>query len=173
MKIIKEKNFILRPYKKSDKVSLIKNINDKEIKKFTCRIPFPYGNKEAIEWIDRCNKEYNKKIPKEINFAIDIRKNVVGGIGLRDIKNNQAEIGYWLGKNYRSKGIITKAIDLIASFGFNELRLKKIIAYVIPENKASINVLEKSKFKKEGIVSGNEIKICKSEKIIVYSKCKA
>lgn len=45
--IIKSKKFILRPYKKWDEKSLQKNINDKDIYRYTLRIPYPYTMKDA------------------------------------------------------------------------------------------------------------------------------
>jgi len=40
-------------------------------------------------------------------------------------------------------GIATEAADAILTFGFDQLKIKKIIAIVMKENKASIRVMEK------------------------------
>ena len=96
--IIKSKNFILRPYRKGDEKSFIKHIDDKVIYRYTLSIPYPYKTKDAKKWIVHCKNLANKKIKTEINFAIDIDGEVVGGIGLSKIKKHKAEIGYWIGK---------------------------------------------------------------------------
>jgi len=62
-----------------------------------------------------------------------------------------AEIGYWIGEPYWSKGIATKAVRLITKYGFNKLELVRIYTGVFDYNKASQRVLEKAGFKLECI----------------------
>lgn len=147
------KKFILRPYKKEDEVSLARNINDRTIYRNTLMIPYPYTLKDAKEWIEKNLKENKKKQPAEINFAIDINNEVVGGIGFRAIiKNHQAEIGYWLTRKYWNKGIMTLAIQKATKFGFEKIKFRRIYALVFPFNKASMRILEKNGYKLEGIL---------------------
>src|SRR3989338_4215183 len=97
--IIRTKRFILRPYRKGDEESLQKNINDKEVYKYTLRIPYPYKLKDAKWWINYNFRLEKKKNPNEINFAVVINGKVVGGIGLMNKESNhKAEIGYWIGR---------------------------------------------------------------------------
>jgi len=165
-KTIKSKNFTLRPYKKGDEESLIKNINDKDIYKYTVRIPYPYTSKHAKQWI------YHPKNKADINFAIDIRRRVVGGIGLRNITKYKAEIGYWLGKKYWNKGIMTKALKLVTNYGFNKLKLKRIYCQVFSKNKASSRILEKIGYKREGFMRKYHLKDGKLLDSISYAKIK-
>lgn len=171
-KIIKTKDFTLRPFRKGDVKSLQKNINHKEIYRYTLRIPYPYTINDAKGWIALNLKLSKKKKKEEINFAIDINNEVAGGIGLRDIKAHKAEIGYWLGKKYWNKGIMTKAVRLITDYAFKELRLCRVYAAIAPQNKASARVLIKSGYEIEGLLRKNEIKdgeICDS---VMYAKIK-
>ena len=152
MTVIKTKEFILRPYKKGDELSLRENINDKIIARNTQRVPFPYTPKDAKEWISINLKERKKENPTKINFAIDINGEVIGSIGLHDIQGHKAELGYWLAKKHRGKGIITLALKKITEFGFNKLKFRRISANVYPWNKASMRVLEKAGYKFEGVL---------------------
>ncbi|MBW2976706.1 GNAT family N-acetyltransferase [Candidatus Woesearchaeota archaeon] len=170
-KTIKSKNFILRPYKKGDEYSLIKNINDKDVSKYTHRIPYPYKLKDAKQWIARCKNLAKKKNKTEINFAIDI-EGVIGGISLMGIQPHKAEIGCWLGKKYWRKGIATEAVEIITHFGFKQLKLKRIYAYVYPKNKSSVRVLEKNKYKREGLMRKYQLKDGKLLDTILYAKIK-
>jgi RimJ/RimL family protein N-acetyltransferase len=150
MPIIKSKNFILRPFRRGDEASLIKHINDKFIAKNTLHIPYPYTLKDAKKWINH-NLELSKKRNKqEINFAIEVNGEVVGGIGLGYIDNCSAEIGYWLGRRYWGQGIMTEAVKLVTKYAFEKLGLKRVYAYVFWGNKQSVRVLEKNGFKLEG-----------------------
>ena len=170
--IIKSKGFILRPIKRSDKESLIKNINNKDIYKYTLRIPFPYTSNDWDKWIKHCFNVKRKKKPKEINFVIDINGEVVGGIGLMNIEKHKAEIGYWLGKKYWGKGIMTEAVKVITNFGFNKLKLKRLYAPIFPKNKASRRVLEKNNYKLEGMARNYHLKKGKLIDALIYSKVK-
>ncbi len=152
MPIIKSKNFILRPFKKSDAKSLTENINNKKIYRNTARIPYPYTLKHANKWLEKTIKENRKKKPAKINFAIDINGEVIGSINFNKIEGHRAELNYWLAEKYWNRGIMTKAIKLMTVFGFNRKGLKRIYARVYSFNKASHRVLEKSGYKLEGIL---------------------
>ena len=69
----------------------------------------------------------------------------------KDVYRESAEIGYWLGAPYWGKGIATKAVALVTHYGFETLRLNRIFTGVFSFNKASMRVLEKNGFTKEGI----------------------
>jgi RimJ/RimL family protein N-acetyltransferase len=71
---------------------------------------------------------------------------VVGCIGLKniDLVSRKANLGYWIGEQYWGRGIATECVALVIDYAFSsDLELKEISAYVFPENKASIRVLEK------------------------------
>ena len=152
MAVIKSKKFILRPVRRGDEESLRKNINNKKIYRNTLKIPYPYTLKDAREWIVKNLKEERRKKHSNVNFVIDIDGRVVGAVGLDEIKEYKAEIGYWLGEKYWGQGIMTEAVRLVTKFGFNKLGLKRIYARVFPWNKASMRVLEKAGYKFEGIL---------------------
>jgi ribosomal-protein-alanine N-acetyltransferase len=50
---------------------------------------------------------------------------------------------------------MTEAVRLVVSYAFNELKLHRLEAGVMPHNIGSIKVLEKSGFHKEGIAKKN------------------
>ena len=166
------KVFILRPYKKGDEKSLIENINDKDIYKFTARIPYPYTLKDAKQWINNCIKSAKKKDKISINFAIDINGEVVGGIGFDPIESHKAEIGYWLGKKHWNKGVVTEAVKLVTKFGFDIIKLKRITAHVFSKNKASACVLEKNGYNLEGVLRNHHFKDGKYLDALLYAKIK-
>ena len=173
MVIIKSDKFILRPYKKGDEESLQININSKEVSRFMSTVPFPYKTSDAHYWIKHNSKLDKSKNKKEINFAIEIDNGVVGGIGLMHItKNHKAEIGYWLGKKYWGKGIMTEAIKIVLDYAFNQINLKRIYAKVFIKNKPSVRILEKNKFKLEGILKKELSKKDKLFDVYIYAKTK-
>ncbi|MBI4143329.1 GNAT family N-acetyltransferase [Candidatus Woesearchaeota archaeon] len=168
--IIKSKLFTIRPYKKGDEDSLARNINHIEIYNRTCRIPYPYTRKHAIEYIK--NARLSRKKHKELSFAIEMNGEVVGGIGLRDIKTHRAEIGYWLGKKYWNNGIMGQALRMVTNFGFRKLKLRRIYAIVFTKNKPSARVLEKNGYRLEGLMKKYTLKDEKLIDVLLYAKVK-
>jgi ribosomal-protein-alanine N-acetyltransferase len=87
---------------------------------------FPIFLKEAGEFIGTCGLE-----PVEI----DGRKEV--------------ELGYRLCLKYWGYGYATEAAAAVLEYGFDKLELGKIFAFVLPQNRASVKVLEKLGFRYE------------------------
>jgi RimJ/RimL family protein N-acetyltransferase len=77
-----------------------------------------------------------------------------------------------LGEPFWNKGIVTKAVALITEYGFNELGFIRIDTGIFEYNTASMKVLTKNGYKKDGVF---EKSIIKDGKIIDehrYSKVK-
>lgn len=73
-------------------------------------------------------------------------------IGPVDKYHHNADISYFIGdKSLWGKGIATKAIQLVCSFGFNELHLHRIEAGAYSAAVGSWKALEKNGFMREGI----------------------
>jgi ribosomal-protein-alanine N-acetyltransferase len=78
---------------------------------------------------------------------------LVGGITLANIRRGVAQagsIGYWVGESYARTGIMSAALRAMIPFSFGTLRLHRLEAACIPTNAASIGLLEKSGFQREG-----------------------
>ncbi|MFH0929158.1 MAG: GNAT family protein [Candidatus Aenigmatarchaeota archaeon] len=94
------------------------------------------------------------KIKNYCEFAIIVDDKFVGTISIEKIDklNKNANIGYWVAKSYRGKGIATKAVKLAVKFGFSKFKLKRIYATVRKDNVASCKVLENVGFDREGLL---------------------
>jgi len=64
----------------------------------------------------------------------------------------RASIGYELARPFWRQGIMTEALSAIIDLGFKEVGLNRIDAVVMPENDASIKLLEKLGFCNEGLL---------------------
>ena len=150
---LKGKRINLRSFKKSDAESLCENIKPKIIKRYTANIPHPYNLKHAIIFIKKSKLRERKKEEYSLGIELKETKKIIGGISLMkiDLKNKNAELGYWLGKNYWGRGLTTEAVGLMLDFAFNKMKLNSVYARVFEENKGSSKVLIKSGFKQEGV----------------------
>ena len=140
----------LRAFRGSDSKKLAELCNNKRIwDNLRDYIPFPYTETNANDFIKYCQSEN-----PQFTFAIEYNGEFVGSIGLvrqTDVYKLSAEIGYWIGEPYWGMGITTKAVRLIAEYGFNTLGLVRIYTGVFDFNKASQRVLEKAGFNLECI----------------------
>ena len=93
-------------------------------------------------------RSFLNQIINERNYvwAIYCNSEIIGIIDLINIENNTANLAYFLGKSYWGKGIISKSINLVTKYSFENLNLLNVIAPVVSRNKASICVLEKNNF---------------------------
>ncbi len=93
----------------------------------------------------------------EVNEFFLICKNndgaIVGSINLSQIFRGNfknAYLGYYLGEKFTRQGFMTEAVKILLQFAFRELMLHRIEANVQPQNAASIAVLQRMSFTKEG-----------------------
>ena len=80
-------------------------------------------------------------------FIILIDRKFAGNIGLFNINHDNCELGYMVLRNYRGKGVTTKAVNKIIKLKFKKLNITKIYAKTNINNKSSQKVLIKNNFK--------------------------
>ena len=78
---------------------------------------------------------------------------LVGGLTITNIRRGVAQagsLGYWMGAAYAQQGYMTAAVRTLVPFAFSTLKLHRLEAACIPENAASVRLLEKTGFVREG-----------------------
>jgi ribosomal-protein-alanine N-acetyltransferase len=78
---------------------------------------------------------------------------LVGGLTLANVRRGVAQagsLGYWIGEPHAGQGNMTAAVRALIPFAFGALRLHRLEAACIPTNVASIRLLEKTGFTREG-----------------------
>jgi ribosomal-protein-alanine N-acetyltransferase len=79
---------------------------------------------------------------------------LLGGLTLGAIRRGVAQagtLGYWMGAPHARKGRMTRAVAIAAHYGFSTLRLHRIEAACLPQNIASMTLLERNGFQREGV----------------------
>lgn len=149
----------LRPFKMTDSKVVQQLANDKEIATNTENLPYPYDEYMAQQWISSHQDLFDHD--ELLNLAIVLRKGnkVIGAIGF-DInsKNNNAELGYWLGRPYWGKGYATEAAKRMLHYGFTELKFHRIYSCHLAQNPKSGRVLQKIGMQHEGLFREHIVK---------------
>jgi [ribosomal protein S5]-alanine N-acetyltransferase len=161
MKILVNSQIHLSEFRPSDKPALIELLNDPDIYERTFRIPFPYTEADAEAFLARVATATDQH-GQPAHFAIRTGNDtLIGGCGLNDFevgKSHRAEVGYWLGKSFWGRGIMTAVVQRVCQHAFDEFGLAKIIAHVVTHNPASARVLEKCGFVQEGLLRKHFLK---------------
>lgn len=94
---------------------------------------------------------------REFSFGIFVKgtNRLIGHISLYAVKQlpySSAFIGYSMDQHFAGKGIATEATKAVVRFAFEQVGVHRVEAYVAPANTASIRVLEKAGFVKEGLL---------------------
>lgn len=106
---------------------------------------------KRVKWAKK-----NFYLKSVIHFFIFLRSNhqLVGSITLDNIRygpSQSATLGYWLGKEFSKKGIMTEGLKSLIIYANESVGISRIEAATLPNNTASRRLLEKCNFKYEGV----------------------
>ena len=107
------------------------------------RFSHPYTRAHAENWVS-----LHAGVVPVVDFAVCDACGPIGGIGFHtrtDELRHSAAIGYWLGKPFWGRSIMTNAVKAMTAYGFETLGLVRIDARVYKGNEASTRVLEKGR----------------------------
>lgn len=161
MKLVVSAQLCLTEFRPSDKPTLVEHLRDKEIYDRTLRIPYPYTEADAEEWlgiVGKATRQQGRAVHWAIRNAEDFLIGGVGFDGLQLGKSHRAEIGYWLAKPFWGQGIMPSVVRRVCRHGFKEFGLVKVTAHVFATNPASARVLEKCGFVQEGFLRKHYLK---------------
>lgn len=161
----------IRPFLPSDAEALAALADDREVwRNLRDAFPLPYTKKDARTWIRAATSEFPCR-----HFAVCAgpEGELAGGIGIvprYDVHQGTAEIGYWLGKPYWGRGLMTAALGAFTDFAFAEYKLRRLFAGVFEWNPASACVLEKCGYAFEGRMRKGILKDGEVGDELIYAK---
>lgn len=143
----------LREYRIDDVETVLKYINDPEIKHLMHNdVPYLLTLQDEMKWFE------GRSAKKDTySFAIETLEDgkYIGGCGINtlDWKNSVACVGIFIGdKDYWGKGYGSDAMTTLIKFIFNQMNINKINLYVYDFNKRAIKSYEKCGFQIEGVL---------------------
>jgi len=140
---------IIRPWHESDAEQLQAIANDREVTQYLRdRFCYPYEIEDALAWI-RLSIEDDPS-----SLAVEVNGRVAGATALELYpaeRRHTCELGYWLGRDYWGRGIATAVCEAMTQYAFEHFKLVRVQAEVYGPNAASMRVLEKCGFQREGV----------------------
>lgn len=88
-------------------------------------------------------------------------------------EHSRAEVGYHISvESFKRKGLMSEALPTIIDYGFTNLNLHRIEAFVATYNIPSLKLLTKMNFKKEGVLREHYFVNNRMEDSVVFSLLK-
>jgi len=147
----------------------------REIADTTVSIPHPYDLDHALAWIGHQRRESVRG--RATNFAIRLLadSSLIGCASLRDIDGEhlQAELGFWVGRDWWGKGYAREAAAEVLRFGFEDLGLNRIYAHHMARNPAAGRVLLHIGMQREGLLRERVRKWGVYEDVTLYAMLQA
>ena len=115
------------------------------------------------------------KQPSPTVWAIEVNGEAAGGIGIElqsDVERVSAEIGYWLGEALWGRGIATEALRAVTAEAFTRYDITRLYAVPFADHPASVRVLEKAGYVREGLMRQSAIKEGKVRDQLLYATYK-
>jgi RimJ/RimL family protein N-acetyltransferase len=162
---------VIRSWAETDAESLHRHANNRNVSiHLRDRFPFPYEMEHARTFLGWLAKQ-----PSPTVWAIEVNKEAVGGIGIEldsDVERVSAEIGYWLGEGVWGRGIATEALRAVTTEAFSRYDITRLYAVPFADHLASVRVLEKAGYLKEGLMRRSAIKEGKIRDQFLYAAYK-
>ncbi|MDR1988838.1 MAG: GNAT family N-acetyltransferase [Acidobacteriaceae bacterium] len=159
----------LRPWRQDDKPALLHHANNRNVwRNLTELFPHPYTEADADVWFSIASTPGSS-----LYLAIDVDGQAVGGIGViagHGISQYTGQFGYWLGESLWGRGIATAAASALAAYALAQPQFVRLEAPVFIWNLASMRVLEKAGFVREGVLRKSVFKDGQLIDSVLYAK---
>ena len=93
----------------------------------------------------------NTKLGKDFLITLENSGEVIGSCGIYPNDKNAASIGWLLHKDYWGQGYGTEVCKALLSYGFNDLKLRRIYAYCVATNHGSYKIMERNGMRREAL----------------------
>jgi RimJ/RimL family protein N-acetyltransferase len=128
-------------------VKAIANLaNDRRIAENTRRLPHPYSQEHAIEFVRALANDQRETV-----FLIENNHTPIGAVGVDWREPDAPELGYWLGFEHWGQGFATEAARAVIDFTFEQFDVEHLISGARVANPSSRNILEKCGFQWSGV----------------------
>lgn len=146
--------FILRRLEADDAPWIAAACNDREMSRYTAVIPYPYSLADARSFIRFAAHRWDEGTGATFAVGRDPGGDGLGTIALNIHKADpaMAEVGYWLCKQARGRGIAATAVRLVSGWAFAELGIERLNLTTAVENVPSQRVAENAGFTREGLL---------------------
>jgi RimJ/RimL family protein N-acetyltransferase len=144
--VLETERLTLRRPTLADVKAIARLANDRRIAENTRRLPHPYSQDHAVEFVRAM-----AAAPRQTVFLIENNHAPLGMVGIDWREPELPELGYWLGVEHWGQGFGTEAARAVIDFFFEEFDCDHLISGARVANPSSRNILEKCGFQWSGV----------------------
>jgi RimJ/RimL family protein N-acetyltransferase len=136
----------LRPWREDDAAAIVECMDgEPEIARWLDRVPQPYALEDARAYIAGIGEQ---------SFAITDADTgrVLGSIGFGLLEDGVGEVGYWVRRDIRGRGVATRALVLLSRWALGLEGIARVQLRADVENEPSRRVAERAGFQLEGVL---------------------
>ena len=172
---LRTRRLVLGEFTLRDAEDVQRLAGDREIADTTLAIPHPYELQHALAWIERQQQETIGGPTFSFAVRLSSTGTLIGSVGLRDIdpEHRQAEMGFWIGRDWWGQGYARESAAAVLRFGFETLGLNRICAHHMARNPASGRVLLALGMHREGVLRERVRKWGMYEDVVLYAILRA
>jgi RimJ/RimL family protein N-acetyltransferase len=145
---------VLRPWRERDVPAITSACRDDDIALWLDQVPQPYSEADARTYVAMTRRGW--KEGSQAAFAVTDAETgeVIGSIGVHwlDPEQGVAEVGYWVRREARGRGVATRATRLVSRWTIAGCRMKRLQLRADRRNVASQRVAESAGFRREGVL---------------------
>jgi len=148
---IETERLIIRDMKLEDELSFVAISQDNKYQRFYDETDCdPNKYRELTHLFIEQAKE---KPRKDFQLAVELKQTseFIGTVCLRLESDNQASMGCGLSRHHQGRNLMQEAAIAVAHFGFKELKVHRIYAETISENRAAIKLCEQLGMRREAL----------------------
>ena len=146
---------LIRPFEPDDAPAVATACDDADIARWIHRLPSPYTLGDAESFIT--DARHRLLIGERARLAVTdaATGDLLGSVSLdRHPEREAAEIGYWVKREARRRGVALAAARLVVAWAFGELGIERLELLTYPGNKASQALAARLGFARECLLRG-------------------
>ena len=148
-------HLVVRAFEPDDAAAVTAACRDPEIAHWIFRLPAPYSRDDAEAFVAGARRTLVSGEQVRLAVADAAGGELLGSVSLEPSwQLGLAEVGYWVKREARRRGVATAAARLLMRWAFEELGLERLELATYPGNLASQRLAESLGFRREGLLRG-------------------
>ena len=145
---------VLRPWADADVPAVAEACREEEIARWLDQVPQPYTEADAREWVAVARRGWKDGSMATFAIVDPDSAELLGSIGLRyaDQGHGVGEVGYWVSRAARGRGVASRALRLVAAWALVDCGFARLQLRADELNVPSQRVAEKVGFRREGVL---------------------
>jgi RimJ/RimL family protein N-acetyltransferase len=155
---LRDERLLVRPLHEDDAAAMAVACADGAIQHWIYRLPSPYGQRDAREYITRAQRRLAGGDGLDCAVLDASTGELLGSVGMAVRIGADAacgEIGYWVAPPARRRGVALRAARLLVEWAFEEAGLERLELLTYPGNEASQALATRLGFTRLGLIRGH------------------